>query len=42
MKARPEDLEDMGVCVMVMLWGVEGARGWLGRESVARFGLDGM
>ncbi|RYO54779.1 hypothetical protein AA0116_g9211 [Alternaria tenuissima] len=42
MKARPEDLEDMGVCVMVMLWGVEGARGWLGREFVARFGLDGM
>ncbi|KAF7675972.1 hypothetical protein GT037_005477 [Alternaria burnsii] len=42
MKARPEDLEDMGVCIMVMLWGVEGARGWLGREFVARFGLDGM
>ncbi|RYN76789.1 hypothetical protein AA0120_g11707 [Alternaria tenuissima] len=42
MKARPEDLEDMGVCVMVMLRGVEGARGWLGREFVARFGLGGM
>ncbi|RYN88349.1 hypothetical protein AA0119_g11912 [Alternaria tenuissima] len=42
MKARPEDLEDMGVYIMVMLWGVEGARVWLGREFVARFGLDGM
>ncbi|KAH8627197.1 hypothetical protein IG631_16965 [Alternaria alternata] len=41
-KAKPEDLEEMGVCVMVMLWGVESARGWLGREFVGQFGLDGL
>ncbi|KAJ4988906.1 transcription factor cys6 protein [Stagonosporopsis vannaccii] len=40
--AGPADLEELGVLVMSMLWGLRATRNWLGRESSAKHGLEAL
>jgi hypothetical protein len=40
-KARPDDLEELGVLIMVMLKGIETAGEWLGHSQNIRYGLEG-
>jgi hypothetical protein len=40
-KAKPDDLEELGVLVMVMLKGTEAAGKWLGYTHNLRYGLEG-
>lgn len=39
-KAEPEDLEELGVLVMAMLWGVDRTAMWLGQNHAARYGFE--
>jgi hypothetical protein len=39
--AAPDDLEELGVLVMSMLWGLPATRGWLGWQQCGRYGLQG-
>lgn len=41
-KGNPEDLEELGVLIMVMLWGIEVTEAWLGQSYANRYGLDGQ
>lgn len=38
--ASPSDLEELGVLVMSMLWGLKGTQNWLGYDVSVRFGLE--
>ncbi|KAH6619895.1 hypothetical protein C7974DRAFT_398415 [Boeremia exigua] len=38
--ASPNDLEELGVLVMSMLWGLKATQDWLGRELSLKYGLD--
>ncbi|KAF2831860.1 hypothetical protein CC86DRAFT_365790 [Ophiobolus disseminans] len=38
--AGPEDLEELGVLVMAMLWGLDRTRMWLGYRYAGRYGLE--
>jgi hypothetical protein len=40
-KARPDDLEELGVLIMAMLKGIEATREWLGHSHIIRYGLEG-
>ncbi|CAG8908675.1 unnamed protein product [Penicillium egyptiacum] len=40
-KAKPGDLEELGVLIMVMLKGIEAAGEWLGHSQNIRYGLEG-
>jgi hypothetical protein len=40
-KAKPSDLEELGVLIMVMLWGLDATRKWLGQSYISRYGLEG-
>ncbi|KAF2794219.1 hypothetical protein K505DRAFT_324909 [Melanomma pulvis-pyrius CBS 109.77] len=39
-KAKPIDLEELGVLIMTMLWGLQTTRTWLGREFTVKYGLE--
>lgn len=39
-QARPSDLEELGVLIMIMLWGLEATRKWLGRDFSVKHGLE--
>ena len=39
-KAKPMDLEELGVLIMTMLWGPEATRTWLGEDFAVKFGLE--
>lgn len=39
-KARPVDLEDLGILIMTMLWGPEATRLWLGQDLSLKYGLE--
>jgi hypothetical protein len=39
--ADPNDLEELGVLVMSMLWGLPTTQTWLGHEHSVKYGLDG-
>ncbi|KAI8931827.1 hypothetical protein NX059_011464 [Plenodomus lindquistii] len=41
-KAKPEDLEEMGVLVMAMLRGTESTETWLGRKYASRYGFENL
>jgi len=41
-RARPEDLEELGVLLMAMLKGVDATREWLGEGFAARYGVEGV
>jgi hypothetical protein len=38
--AEPDDLEELGVLVMSMLWGLSATQNWLGQERSVKYGLD--
>lgn len=38
--ASPSDLEELGVLVMSMLWGLKATQNWLGYDASVRFGLE--
>jgi hypothetical protein len=38
--ARPEDLEELGILVMSILWGLRATQNWLGHERSVKYGLD--
>ncbi|KAF3032463.1 hypothetical protein E8E12_002626 [Didymella heteroderae] len=40
--ANPDDLEELGVLVMSMLWGLPATQNWLGYELCVRYGLEGQ
>lgn len=40
-KARPGDLEELGVLIMAMLKGIEATGKWLGHGHIIRYGLEG-
>jgi hypothetical protein len=40
-KAKPSDLEELGVLIMVMLWGIDATKKWLGQSNISRYGLEG-
>ncbi|PSN74324.1 hypothetical protein BS50DRAFT_13554 [Corynespora cassiicola Philippines] len=40
-RAKPSDLEELGVLIMAMLKGVDAAGRWLGQGYVSRYGLGG-
>lgn len=39
-KAKPMDLEELGILVMTMIWGPEATRTWLGKDFTVKYGLD--
>jgi hypothetical protein len=39
-KAKPNDLEELGVLIMVMLKGIDATRKWLGQSHDIRYGLE--
>ncbi|KAF2415487.1 hypothetical protein EJ08DRAFT_691005 [Tothia fuscella] len=39
-EARPDDLDELGIMIMTMLWGPVATRKWLGQELTTRYGLD--
>ncbi|APA12007.1 hypothetical protein SS1G_05579 [Sclerotinia sclerotiorum 1980 UF-70] len=39
-KAKPMDLEELGVLIMTMLWGPEATRTWLGEDVTLKYGLE--
>ncbi|OQE15360.1 hypothetical protein PENFLA_c032G01444 [Penicillium flavigenum] len=39
-KAKPDDLEELGVLIMVMLKGIEATGEWLGHSQNIRYGLE--
>jgi hypothetical protein len=39
-KAKPMDLEELGVLIMTMLWGPEATRTWLGEDVAVKYGLE--
>ncbi|KAH8883168.1 hypothetical protein GQ53DRAFT_753069 [Thozetella sp. PMI_491] len=39
-KAKPMDLEELGVLIMTMLWGPEATRTWLGQDFTIKHGLE--
>ncbi|KAH7344290.1 hypothetical protein BKA66DRAFT_478959 [Pyrenochaeta sp. MPI-SDFR-AT-0127] len=41
-KAKPDDMEELGVLVMAMLWGIEATEDWLGQRYACRYGLEGQ
>jgi hypothetical protein len=40
-KAKPGDLEELGVLIMTMLKGIEATGKWLGHRHIIRYGLEG-
>lgn len=38
--AGPEDIEELGVLIMSMLWGLRATRTWLGRDCSLKYGLE--
>ncbi|KAJ4311994.1 hypothetical protein N0V94_007676 [Neodidymelliopsis sp. IMI 364377] len=38
--AEPDDLEELGVLVMSMLWGLSVTQDWLGQDRSVKYGLD--
>lgn len=42
MLASPDDLEELGVLIMSMLWGLRTTQNWLGYEHSIRYGLGGQ
>lgn len=40
--AKSDDLEELGVLVMGMLWGLPAIRAWLRWEQCRKYGHEGM
>jgi hypothetical protein len=39
--AAPDDLKELGVLIMSMLWGLPATQIWLGYECSTKYGMDG-
>ena len=40
--ATPGDVEELGVLIMSVVWGLGATQNWLGHEGSVRYGLDGQ
>jgi hypothetical protein len=39
-KTKPSDLEELGVLIVAMMWGLEATQEWLGRDASEKYGLE--